>query len=376
MNKEVKISFLGDFCPINRVEEAIKENKLFYFDEIKNKLSSQDLVIANLECPITNSEKKIKKIGPNLKAIPQTINLINHININLLTLANNHILDYDEEGIIDTINILNNEKISFLGAGKNAKEAREPLIKEINGLKICFINICEREFNIAKENYAGANHNDIIETSKLILSLKEKVDYIILIYHGGTEYYNLPPPKMQKCMRYYIDLGVDLIVCHHSHIVSGYEEYNSKLIFYSLGNFIFDWNKKPDFWYENIILNIHLKQNKEVSFEIIPTIQNKQEIGVYEQSLIEKESKINSFLTISQTIKNENEISQKWKEFSLKKEKEIFAKLFSLNKTHRRLISKGLLPNFFKTNRTKKILYNQFFCESHSEIIFEILNEK
>src|SRR5512133_2719109 len=146
MTKEIRISFLGDICPINRVEKAILADDYSKFEGVTQILKNQDLVIANLECPLIESGNKINKIGPNLKGNPKSIGLLKHLNISVAALANNHILDYGEKGISDTLKLLEESKIDCVGAGLNKGEARKPLIREINGFKICIVNVCESEF--------------------------------------------------------------------------------------------------------------------------------------------------------------------------------------------------------------------------------------
>jgi len=375
MQNEVNISFLGDLCPINRVEKLILDKTYDGFSDLTQILAKQDLVIANLECPLTDTNRKIKKIGPNLKANTGSIDLIKHLNISIAALANNHILDFGQEGMSDTLSLLRENGVNYVGGGMNIKEAKKPLIIDKNGLKICFINVCEREFNIARENYAGANPNEIFNTIKAIEENKNLVDFVILIYHGGAEYYNLPTPNMQKCLRFYASIGVDLIIGHHSHIVSGYEIQYSTPIFYSLGNFIFDWKNKPDFWNESIIVNARLKKGSEISFEIIPLLQCKEEPGVRLLKGDLKINKIHQIKDLCSLIENESWINDEWKSFCKSQSKEIFAKIFSINKNHKRLMTRGIMPNVLLSDKKKLILFNQFFCESHRDVIFEILND-
>lgn len=373
MNEAVKISFLGDFCPINRTEKLIIDNDFNNFNETRDLLKDQDIVIANLECPLTLSDRKIRKIGPNLKGNPITVNLIKHLNINMTTLANNHILDYGRRGIEDTFEALRNNEIDFIGAGDDLEDARKPLIKEINGIKIGFINICEIEFNIAGENYPGANPDDIIDTLGVIENLRKVVDFVILIYHGGIEYYNFPFPNMQKKLRFYSSKGVDLIICHHTHIISGFEIYDKTPIFYGLGNFVFDGGRKEKFWHENIMVKVILKKHSKIEFEIIPLVQCNNVAGVCPLPIPESKKIIEDIGQLSAKIGDSALVQENYKIFTHKRAKYVFANLFAFNKNHRRLIVRGLFPNFSLNKRKKLILFNQFLCESHKDVISEAL---
>lgn len=376
MKGDITISFTGDFCPINRVDQLIKQDNFSGFSEIANLTRNQDLVVANLECPLTDSNKKIIKVGPNLKSSPAAISLINYLNINIIALANNHILDYGDSGIRDTIRALDNNEIQHLGAGNTLEDAKKPLVLEVKGKKIGFLNVCETEFSIAGATFSGANPNDLVDVAEEIYKQKKQVDILILIYHGGLEYYNLPTPSMQKTLRFYVRAGADLIVCHHSHTIGGYEIYNNTPIFYGLGNFTFDWKSKPEFWHESIILNLIIKEDNKITFDIIPILQCKNEVGITLISGSDRERIFSEIQRLSNIIVDKMNILKSWELNCLSQKKSVFANIFSLSKNHRRLIRRGLLPNLYMNRRTSGILFNQFYCESHRDVMFEILKKE
>jgi|SRR5690554_1876380 len=128
------------------------------------------------------------------------INHLNQLNIDCVTLANNHILDYGIESINDTFDVLNNNSISNVGAGKNLTDAANPFVLEKEGVKIALVNFCENEWSIAETDSPGANPMDLIANAQQIKYARELADYVIVIVHGGHEYYNLPSPRMQKAV--------------------------------------------------------------------------------------------------------------------------------------------------------------------------------
>ena len=178
----------------------------FYNDNIIDKsvqdlFSKADYRIVNLEAPITDdrSENKIIKTGPHLRMSEQTaISVLNQLNIDGVTLANNHILDYGTKGLLDTLNTLKRDKISYVGAGVNLKDAAKFITLNSEGMKIAIINFCENEWSIAEEDSPGANPMDIIDNAYQIREAKATHDKVIVIVHGDHEYYSLPSPRMQK----------------------------------------------------------------------------------------------------------------------------------------------------------------------------------
>src|SRR5690606_5760342 len=204
--------------------------------ELKDIFLSTDYNIVNLEAPITESGTRILKTGPHLKGhLESTIELLSTLQIDLVTLANNHILDYDEKGVLDTLAICKDHGFSTVGAGKNKNEAASIFYLDSQEGEIAIINIAENEWASATEKSAGANGMDLIDNAKHIQEAKGKSDHVIVIVHGGHEYYNLPSPRMQKQYRFYIDNGADIVIGHHTHCVNGDEEYKGKQIYYSLG---------------------------------------------------------------------------------------------------------------------------------------------
>src|SRR5690625_2385333 len=165
----MKILISGDFCPLGRNNELIEKKKfssLFNGFENLKKEKNIDYSIINLECPFTFSSEKIKKTGPNLKTENKNIfKALKFVHFDLITLANNHIQDYGDQGVIDTINKAKKNNFEVIGAGKNLQEARKYLIKNINGCRVGFINIAENEFCQATEFNAGDRKSTRLNSS-------------------------------------------------------------------------------------------------------------------------------------------------------------------------------------------------------------------
>lgn len=374
-NKPIKILFTGDFCPHKRIENlAIEGNFKHVFNDFKNEFEKNDLNVVDLECPLTILETKIDKSGPHQKAHPKTINLLKEINIGLVAMANNHILDYGSKALLDTIDLCKKNNIKTIGVGKNIENARLPVVKEINNLKIGFLNFAESEWTIAKKNSSGANSMDLIESFKSIQSLKQKVDKVIVIAHGGIEHYHLPSPRIKKTYRFFIDAGADAIISHHTHCFTGHEVYKDAPIFYGLGNFLYDWpNKKDENW--NFGYVVRLLINEQIKFEIIPLKQNNgEDVGVH--YLNEEEERLfNKKLSeLNVIISNDKRLEDEFNK--LCKSKERMYKLYF--EPYRGKIISGLrvrklLPELFSKNK-KLAQLNIVRCESHRDIFLKTMD--
>src|SRR5690554_2655087 len=223
-------------------------------DNIVSLFKNSDLNIVNLEAPVTNSNKTINKTGPNIKSHEQsTKDVLDKLDIDVVTLANNHVLDYDEQGVADTLSFCKANNIRPVGAGMNLEEASKTLYVDTIEGKIAIINFAENEWTCATKETAGANPMDLIENFKQIKKAKEKADFVIVIVHGGNEHHHYPSPRMVKQYRFYAENGADAVVGHHTHCVSGYERHKNVPIFYSIGNFLFPKeNQKREGWYFGI----------------------------------------------------------------------------------------------------------------------------
>lgn len=242
-------------------------------------------------------------------------------------MANNHIMDYGERGLFDTIEHLDKMKIKHLGAGINLKEASKPLTIFFDKKKVAVLNFCENEWSIAQNNCCGSNPMDLIENAKQINEANESHDTVIVIIHGGHEYFKLPSPRMQKQYRFYADQGANLIVGHHTHCIGGYENYNGIPIYYSLGNFLFTKNNICEHWYNGFILDVDLRYD-QISSEIIPINQEKKSFNLAFLDKDKRKELINEFEEINKIIKNEEELNLHWTKYS-EEQMEIYLNFWS-----------------------------------------------
>jgi poly-gamma-glutamate synthesis protein (capsule biosynthesis protein) len=286
----------------------------------------------------------------------------------VVTLANNHILDQSETGLIDTIELCKNNNIRTVGAGRNLLEASEPLVIEENGLKIAIVNICENEFSIAHGDHAGANPLDIISNYYQIEKLKEVTTRIIVILHGGNEYYELPSPRMVKTCRFFARIGASAVICHHTHSPSGYEIYNGVPIFYSLGNFIFDWKlKQPQTWYEGYLIKFELSEKSVKDFELIPYKQCLNSDGLRLLDDSDKSEFLKKIEDLSIIISQTELLQSRWEKFCMERKRDYNISLLP-NNILRYLYYKKLLPqNMLFVDRSN--LKNLIRCESHRDVL-------
>jgi poly-gamma-glutamate capsule biosynthesis protein CapA/YwtB (metallophosphatase superfamily) len=300
-----KILITGDFCPINRIQGLIERGEYAkIYNDFLPFLRGADIAITNLECPLTMEREKLKKAGPNLKAPEKAIDSLVFAGFNLVTLANNHIMDYGSEGLQSTIDCCKKSNIDFVGVGSELSKAQEPFYKTINDIKFAFINFCENEESTTSGKTPGANPLNPVSNYYAIQKAKAQANYVIVIVHGGHEFYSLPSPRMQETYRFFIDSGASAVVGHHTHCYSGYEIYQDAPIFYSLGNFLFDWNDRRDTtWNLGFALQLEITSNI-FSFSLLPYKQGDKQPGLVLLNTSEKEDFEREITRINNIIGN------------------------------------------------------------------------
>lgn len=285
------------------------ELKTLFGEELLDIISKADFRIFNLETPITDIKTPIPKCGPALITPERVMPGLKALNVDLFTLANNHIMDQDEQGYYKTIELLESNNINYVGSGKNLSCAAKPYIFEFSGKKVGVYACAEHEFSIATENKCGANPFDPLESLDHIAELKKNTDFVIVLYHGGKEHYRYPSPNLQKVCRKIVEKGADLVVCQHSHCIGCEEKYNDATIVYGQGNFIFDASN-VECWQTGLLIEI----TDDFKINYIPLIKGKN--GVKFAMGEDKEKITKDFILRSNEIKKEGFISEKYLEFS------------------------------------------------------------
>ncbi|GAB6182731.1 CapA family protein [Thermodesulfovibrio hydrogeniphilus] len=261
----VKLFACGDVVNFKAKQDFV-DNKLIKI------IQNSDIAICNFEAPILHQDMKpIKKAGPYVFQSKKSVQYLKDVGFNMASLANNHIYDYGQKGLVETIKELEKNNIDFIGAGITFEEAYKPKIIEKNGIKIGFLAGCENQFGCLYEKkerggYAWLFHSLLDDN---VIKLKSQCDFVILIAHAGVEDIEIPIKEWRDRYKRLCDLGVDVIIGHHPHVPQGYERYGNSLIFYSLGNFYFDTcgfqNKSDDSY--SVILS--LSKNMEIDYQII-----------------------------------------------------------------------------------------------------------
>jgi poly-gamma-glutamate synthesis protein (capsule biosynthesis protein) len=275
------------------------------------------------------------------------------------------------------LEVCKKNNIATVGAELSLNKASKVFFKKINNITIAVINIAENEWSNANDNHGGANPMNIIANTRSIKEAKKLADVVILIIHGGHEYYHYPSPRMVEQYRFYAEQGASIIIGHHSHYISGYEIFEGVPIFYGLGNFLFDSTTDSKGWYEGILLNIQINPQNEITWKLHPFKQCKGNLKV---ELIEGKEKLeveNEISIINSIIADPEKLKEKFNALVETQRKivlSVFSTSYFLNHRYfQSAIRKLGLERFFLRRTQLKSILNYFRCEAHKDITFEVI---
>lgn len=283
----ISIAFVGDVMFDWSIRDTIQKHGVHYpFELVKREILEADFAFLNLETAVTSRTDKFPGQLFYIKSDVNTLKGIKDAGFDMVSIANNHVLDYKVDGLLDTMNALDEQGLLYVGAGVDADAAYSSKEVVIKGKKFRFLAFSR--FLPSVEWYARDNRPGMAsgyQLDKVISSITEQkkdADYLIVYLHWGVEKTNTPAQYQKEYIKQIIEAGADAIVGSHPHWLQGFEYYNEKPVAYSLGNFLFpSYVRGHDA--ETGILHISFK-GKEINMSFSPYfIKNDQVIRVDEQ---------------------------------------------------------------------------------------------
>ena len=261
----------GDIMLAREVENRVLRADDFTapFEFATELIRSADLAFANLETPLFPGPMTAA-YHMIFRADPRFALALKQVGWDVFSLSNNHAGDAGQPGLNQTLDELERVGIKTVGTGKTAEAARQPLVIEKNGLKIAYLAYTDK----AISNFKGETVNFMsIENLKADLkTVRPRADLVIVSMHAGVEYQNVTPSQKQvEFAHTAIEYGADLVLGHHPHVLQPIEEYQGKLIFYSLGNFVFD-QMQFEATREAVLVKFHFNNRKLDSLEFFPYV--------------------------------------------------------------------------------------------------------
>lgn len=271
MKEKTSLVFTGDIG-FDKYMYGKWDDENLISTEILDFLQNADHVITNVEGPIAEAEQNTVSSGVQqlLHTIdPKAVKVLKKMNADIWNICNNHIMDAGPYGIESTLKIARKFGAKTIGAGMNIYEARTPVIlDEAGGIGMFGVGY-QRACRKADIDKAGCySWSDLDEIQKSIDEIKSTCRWCIVVAHAGEEFTPLPSPYTRERYRKYLEMGADIVISHHPHVPMNYETVGDKIIFYSLGNFIFDTDYQRSQFNTDIGLLIKLNfTENEFNFE-------------------------------------------------------------------------------------------------------------
>ena len=289
----MKLLFVGDVMLGRLINEILKkENFAYPWGDTLSIFRNADVRICNLECVISDQKIPQKNSTPKIfrfRSSAKNVESLKIAGIDIVSLANNHSLDYGEKALLNMLEILKKAKISYSGAGKNFKEVSQPVMLEKQRIKIGFISFSDNEPAWeATAKKLGIFYSPIDLKDKraqklfeIIQETKKKVDFLAVSCHWGPNWGYWPQPSHIPFAHTLIEAGADIVFGHSCHVFQGIEFYKGKPILYSAGDFIDDYAideiERND---QSFIFFIEDGEHGVLNIRLYPTIISKFQVNL------------------------------------------------------------------------------------------------
>ena len=312
-DQQVTFAAVGDIMLDHEVSEVIeRRGPDFPFLNVASELKNADIVFGNLETPLTASQENViwdfSKYGWNgtakpifLKGSPMAAVGLKNTGFNVVSIANNHILDYGIKSLSDTLTVLHKNDIMPVGFGRNTREATAPKLLEVKGVQFAFF-ACSFAYE-ATFFSPGVAPIRLRTLKKQVKKAREISDIIVVSLHLGREFDESPSLATIRLARSLIATGANVVLCHHPHTLQKIETYEKGLIAYSLGNFLFDYHFFLEYTTEenaercrrSIILKCTMSKHGLIDYSVIPVQLNNK----FQPTLIPRNSRLGKRIVAS-----------------------------------------------------------------------------
>jgi poly-gamma-glutamate capsule biosynthesis protein CapA/YwtB (metallophosphatase superfamily) len=374
----VLLLIAADICPIggNR-PYFLSGDARSLLNDLLEEFDQADLVIGNLECPLIEQATPISKTGPVFGEPSACINGIKQAGVDVLCLANNHILDHGTAGLENTLEVCARAGIATVGAGKNLAAARRMLVKEVNGLRIGILAFAEHEFSIASNGSAGANPLDPVHFVRTVTGHRAQFDYLVVLLHGGDEFL-VPTPRLQDTCRFMVEMGANAVIVQHPHVLGGCEDYRGAHIIYGQGALLMDealYRNCPSF-HEGFLVKLFVTADAPPRMEIVPFIQSSPGPGARRMEPARAQEFRRALAQRATAIKDEAWVEAEWIKFCERNKHDYLSSLLGHNRVLAGLNKRGLVEKLLHGRSALLRAKNVACCETHREAIDTIFRNR
>ncbi len=276
-SQPIVLGFAGDvnldesYYPVKKYDAVGQDINQCFSADLLEEMQAADVMMLNNEFSYSNRGTKESDKSFTFRAKPERVLILNKMGVDLVSLANNHALDYGQDALMDSFDTLDEAGISYVGAGEDVDRAKAPVYYKVGNKTIAYVAASHVIF--AMDWYASDTNPGMIGTydpTMLVESIKEAKehsDYVVVFVHWGVERATKPEQYQRNLSKIYIDAGADAVIGCHPHVMQGIEFYQGKPIAYSLGNYWFNASEK-----ESGMLKLYLKTDGSVDVQLLPAM--------------------------------------------------------------------------------------------------------
>ncbi len=368
----------ADICPIEENRPyLIRGDASTLFNDLLIEFEQADLSIANLECPLIEAATPIVKSGPVFGEESACIEGIARAGIDVIALANNHVMDHGAEGLENTVEVCSRAGVATVGAGRNLEDARRILVRTIGDLRVGILAVAEYEFSIAARDSWGANPLDLIDYVRNVNEHRDEFDYLIVLLHGSAEFL-VPTPRIKDTCHFMVEMGANAVIVQHPHCVGGYEEYRGGHIVYGQGALLMDeaiYRDRRSF-HEAFLVKLSIAADASSTMEIVPFEQSDPAPGARRMDAQSEDEFRRSLAAKSAAIEDDAFVRAQWLEFCEDHKHGFISALLGQNRVFRKLNISGLLTRLFYGRGELLGARNVVCCETHREAIQTIFDNR
>ena len=269
--EDITLIFTGDVLFANAFLAAYDAGGIsaVVADGLKEQLNEADILMVNNEFPFSDRGTPMEGKQYTFRCSPSYVSALTELGVDIVSLANNHTLDYGREALTDTFAALDGAGILYGGAGESAERAEELQIIEVNGKKFGFLAVSRVIPDVSWKVEIAVpgifSCYDETRLLELVREAKEQCDFVTVFPHWGTEYSEQPNEVQKQIAEKCMEAGADLIVGSHTHCLQGIEYFDGKPVFYSLGNFIFGQSIE-----RSAAVRVTVKQDGSTEIALLP----------------------------------------------------------------------------------------------------------
>ncbi|MDG4846979.1 CapA family protein [Peribacillus frigoritolerans] len=278
-DQPLTMTMVGDVMMGRYVEEVTEKHGYEYlFRYMKPYFTNSDYVSGNYEHTALKEEVSNYKGADTpirLNSNTSGVAAVKDAGFSVVSLANNHMMDYEEQGLLDTIDEFKSADMHYVGVGSNTAEAKNSIdYADVNGVRVATLGFTDvyGKDAVSKSNKAGllnSNPDLLFEMIGKARDAKQgNADLVVVNMHWGQEYSTSTTDRQKDLAKAIIDAGADIIIGHHPHVLQSFDVYKDGIIFYSLGNFIFDqgWTRTKD----SAMVQYHLANDGKATIDVVP----------------------------------------------------------------------------------------------------------